>query len=221
MPDHFAEVNGVRAVEGRIVISSVGAPHAFLTLDKEASLPAKGLIVTLADLKMTCTPWRPVRPYQGRTSLSLIGGYGGWRQELGPQPYRSSVGVRLSLVLGEAARATGERIVVGNDRALGVHYARERAPASRLLNRHCPLEWWIDLDGTTRTGTRATSKITSPLSLISFDGARGLAVIATEFPGAFIPGRTFSSPQLSGELTISGVAHVLSKGKLRTEVLAA
>lgn len=222
MPDLFAEINGVRAVEGRIVIPQVGAPHAALTLDKEVvGLPAKGLILTLADLKITCTPWRPVKSYQGRTSLSLIGGFGGWRQELGPQTYRSSVGVRLAFVLGEAAKATGETIVIGNDRTLGGHYVRERAPAARLLNRLCPLEWWIDLAGTTRTGTRTTSKITSPLSLLSFDGARGVAIVATEFPGAFIPGRTFSSPQLSSEITIAGVTHTLSKGKIRTEVLAA
>lgn len=218
----FAELNGNRVTDGRITLPFAGAWHADVTLDKEVSIPATGLTLILAGLTLSCAAWRAPMPYQGRTRLRLIGGAGKWRNVIGPQGYKASAGVKLSLVLGDAARSVGERITVGTDRVVGAtHYVRESAPACRLLNRLVPGEWWIDPDGTTKTGTRPTSTIASAFTIVSFDGARGAAVVATEKPEDFVPGRTFRGITLASTITIGGVTHMITKTGLRTEVLAA
>lgn len=80
--------------------------------------------------------------------------------------------------------------------------------------------WWIDPDGTTRVGVRASSPVASPFSLTGFDGAKRTAMVATEMPADFVPGRTLKTPTLGATLKISCVTHVITKGALRTEVLA-
>jgi hypothetical protein len=217
----IAELAGHRVVEARVTVPRGGAWHADVLLDKEAALAATGLVLTLAGLKLSCAPYRTPISFQGTTRVRLIGGAGGWRKLLMPKGYKVATGVRLSLVLGDAARECGEKMVVATDRVLGLHYARDRAPACRLLNRWVPADWWIDIDGTTRTAPRASSAIVSPFSLSSYDGARGVAMIATEIPGDFMPGRTFRPGNMSATLTIDSVTHFLSKDALRSEVLAA
>lgn len=217
----FAELNGAQIAEGRITIPAYGAPHADVTLVKELPSVAPGSPLVVGDLTLTMTPWRPVVPFQGKTRLRMIGGFGGWRSVLPPFPYKLPQGVKLSLVLGDAARSVKEKLVLGEDRSLGKFYVRERAPASRLLNSLVPNAWWIDPDGTTRTGARASSTIASTFTVVSFDGARGVASIATEHLKDFVPGRTMSGGTLATMITIDSIVHTISKGAIRTEVLAA
>ena len=221
MADLFAELAGVRVEEGTITVPTLGCFHADVTLDGKAPAATSGLVLSVAGLKVTCSPYRPPITFQGKTRIRLIGGYGGWRKVIKAKGYKLSAGVKLSLILGDAAKECGEKISVGDDRVLGNHYARDEAPAMRTLNRWCADTWWIDVDGTTKTGARASTPIASPLTLVSFDGARGIAVVATETPADLVPGRTFKVPTLDATLTIGGVAHSISKGKLRSEVLVA
>lgn len=222
MAEMFSELSGNHVVEGRITIPGRGLWHADVTLDKEVpTLAAAGLILLVADLRLTCAVYRKPIPYQGKTRVRLIGGAGGWRKEIPEKGYKLATGVRLGLLLADAARECGERITLADDRILGFHYSRDRAPAMRLLNRWLADEWWIDADGMTRTGPRPASLVASPFSLLGYDGARGVATVATEKPGDFLPGRTFRAPTMAATLTVGGVTHSITKGALRTEVLAA
>lgn len=218
----FAELDGKRIVDGRITVPDVGAPHADVMLDAEVPSISSKVALVVGTLRMICTPWRAVVPFQGRTRVRLIGGAAGWQRELAAKGYTSPAGVRLSLVLGDAARAVGETLELGADRSLGGHYVRELAPACRLLNRLAPGAWRVDLDGVTRTGARASSAISSPFSVQSFDGARGALVVASEFLADWLPRRTLTAHVMPGKtITISGVVHTIAKGAIRTEVLAA
>lgn len=218
MSDLLAKLDGARVIEGRLVIPMTGAPHADVTIDKADAIAASGLVLTIADIVMSCSPWRTPIAFQSRTQARLVGGKNGWRNTVAARAYKSAIGVKLSTVLGDAAKECGETISIGTDRALGTHYIRERSPASRHLNSLTGGAWWMALDGTTTLGARPSGTITSPFSLLSYDGARGVAIVATERPGDFVPARTFKPSTLDATLTVLGVVHTLSKGKLRTEV---
>lgn len=214
----FASLNGTRVIGARVTLPHWGAWHADVTCDGEIAVADSSTLV-LGGWSLSCAPYRPAVAWHGRTVVRLIGGGGGWRTILAPYPYRNSTGVKLSLVLGDAAKGAGETIEVGTDRSLGQHYERERAPAYRLLNRLVPDAWWIDPDGVTRTGTRPSSLVGSPFTVIDVNGARGSYVIATETPGDILPGRRLRGT-LPAEITIRGVTHTLGETSLRTEVLS-
>lgn len=218
----FAELAGNRIVGGSIVIPSYGACVANVMLDKEARLTSSsGLELALGTLRLKVSVWRELVPFQGKTSLRLIGGFGGWGKTIPAKPYKLEAGVKLSLVLGDAARAVGEKITIGADRSVGRFYVRDEAPACRLLNRLVPRAWWIDADGTTKTGTRPSSAIVSPFTILNFDGARGALTIDSEFLADWVPGRTCKGITLDKTITIGGITHTIEKTGVKTEVLAA
>jgi hypothetical protein len=216
----YAELDGARVLDGRIVIPVVGPITSDVTLDREVSSTSV-MTLTLGTLKIVCTPWRPMRPYQGKTRVRLIGGYGGWRKVLPADGYRASANVRLTRILTDCARLCGERIEIGADRVLGSHYTREEAPAQRQLNALVPNAWRIDPDGVTRIGPRSSGvKVTTPFSVIDFDGAMGRLVIATEFHGDIVPMRILQGTTMRAPVTIGGVTHMIGQ-TIRTEILAA
>ncbi len=218
---HFASIDGVRAVSARVTIPFWGAWHADVMLDREADVGAT-CTLRLAELELACAPWRPAVKWQGRTTVRLIGGAGKWRDVIPAASYFVPAGVKLSLVLGDAAKAAGERLELRGTyakRSVGTHHIRAEAPASCALNRWAPRAWWIEPSGLTVVGDRATSTIGSPFTIELVDGARGVVVVATEKPADFVPGRTFKGASLSSTITVNGVTHILSGDKLRTEIL--
>ncbi len=219
----FAEIAGARVIAGRVVIPYCGAFHADVTIDREVTTIAPGSTLTIGDLKLVVTPWRAVQPYQGRTLVRLIGGYGGWRKPLPERGYSSPAGVRASLVLTHAAKEAGERIEIGPSFAakiLGLHYARiNDEPGSRVLNVVARGAWHLDPDGITRVGARTASTLAKPVTVTAFDGARGTCVIASENVNALRPGVTFSSVTIKRPVTIASLVHTLSEKGVRTEAL--
>lgn len=222
---HFAELDGIRVVDARVCFPRWGAWHADVTIEKDATVGAKSTLV-FGDLTLACAAWRPPVAWQGRTRVRLIGGAGGWGNEIDPFSYSSPNGVKLALVLGDAAKAAGERVeLLGSlrDKSVGSHYQRVKAVASRVLNLFVPGAWWIAPNGKTMVSEERdnVSAIGSSFSIERVDGARGLVVVATEKPGDFMPGRTFKGSTLTATTKIGGVTHILTGEKLRTEVLAA
>lgn len=216
----YAELAGNRIVGGTIVIPTYGAPLADVTLDKEAKIGAS-VTLSLGSLRLVMSPWREVVPFQGKTVVRLIGGAAGWGKVIPAKPYKLDAGVKLSLVLGDAAKSVGEKISVGVDRVVGKFYVRDEAPACRLLNRLVPGAWWIDPDGTTKTGTRPTSAIVKPFTILGFDGAKGSMMIDCEHLAELVPGRTLKGITLDKVITIGALTHTIGKTGVKTEVLAA
>jgi hypothetical protein len=139
--------------------------------------------------------------------------------ELPARAYRSDLGVRLSTVLGDVARETGETIVQSDDPIIGTAFTRQSAPASRvfgMLGAAIP-SWYVDTAGITQVGLRATSTIASGFDVIDADPKLGLATIATEHPEDLIPGRRILVG-LAAPLEIATVIHHLEPDSLRSRL---
>lgn len=219
----YAEIGGAQILSARIVIPRLGAWYADVTLAAEVQLGGR-LTLIAADLALGCVAWRS-KPYQGRTRAMVIGGRGGLQKQLPAKGYGASV--KLSTVLADVARESGETIAVVDDRAVGDHFVRDVAPAERMLNR-LAARWHVALSKDAPSivvGPWETSQenkpITTAFEVVGFDGAASVATIATETLSAFTPERTFTSTllPLGTFLEVNGVVHTLTAQKVRTEVL--
>src|SRR5262249_44254035 len=113
---------GIQVVGGSLLIPLVGAWTAdlYLATDQTLSGPVP---VTIGNLSLLGTVYRS-EPYGGQTRARLVGGYGGWRQQVSAQGYGSGSGVKLSHVLQDVAAACGERVNVANDTSVGSAWTR-------------------------------------------------------------------------------------------------
>ena len=197
----YASLNGQRIVSGRITIPWYGIWVADFVLATSQTLAAASA-VTIGGLSLTGTAFRAAS-FAGSNSARVVGGALGWRKAIGAQAYQNPGGVRLSMVLGDAAAAVGETVNIAADQTLGTFYVREAAPAQRLLRQLCGPAWWIDTSGVTQIGaTRSSAPITSPWDLIDASGGKGLFHLATETISDWMPGRTFTDPNIPGTQTI-------------------
>jgi hypothetical protein len=215
----FAEVNAHRVIEARVFVPSFGRWIADVKLDGAVALAGK-VTFTIADLSLVGTVVRGA-PFQGAGAARLVAGFGGWAKQVSPKFYRhSSVGVKLSGVVGDLAREVGEKVSIPTDRAIGPSFTREGGPACRVLSQLAPAAWYVDADGTTRLSARPAGKITGAFVAAAYDAARGVLSVSTDTPAEWVPGRTVTIPTV-GTKTIAIVTHVIRASELRTEVLVA
>lgn len=214
----FADLNSYRVRDSNITIPYNGAWTADVLLDQTVTLPPS-VLLTVGGLQLRGHVYRQGF-FTGSTACRIIGGYGGWLKQLPFKEYRSSFGIKFSVVAGDVARECGESVSISSDFTIGQYYPRQAAVASRVLNTFAPL-WWMRQDGVTVIGSRASTIISSAFDVMSddIDMAKGKIVVATDRPEDWRPGYKFGSPLIS-ERTISGVIHRLTKDKLRTEVWA-
>jgi hypothetical protein len=159
--------------------------------------------------------------FAGSRSVRLVGGYGGWRKQVTAQAYQDPKGVRLSMVLGDAAAAVGEQMAISQDAPIGLNFVREAAPAERVLRQLAGALWYVDPSGVTRLDARDSSAIGSEFQVIMWSGGKGLFQIATEDNAAWMPGRTFTAPTVTEIQTVSMTTlQIDNDGKLRLEVLS-
>lgn len=218
MSGPLVTLDGKRGATAKVVVPFYGIPFASVELAQADSVATKTKLV-LADLTLTCAVHRSA-PYGGSRTALVVGGYGGWRQKVSAQSYQNDDGVTLSMVLGDVAGAVGEQIAIAQDRVLGSHYTRDAAQASKLLRLLAGEAWWVDAAGVTQIGTRTSSAITTTFQVVKFDGARGIAEIATESVKDWMPGRTFAGVGVPGTQTIAMTSiDVTNDGKLRVRVL--
>lgn len=215
----YLSLNGARVVSARITMPLYGAWVADGVL-ATADAIAQGVTLTVGSLSLKGTSFR-MAAFSGSRSDRIVGGGLGWRKVLPARAYSHDAGVRLSQVLGDAARECGETIDVANDQVIGAGWARRRGIASRVLRRLVGGQWWIEpSSGITKLVARDASPIRSPFTVESWSGAKGLFQIATENYEDWLPGRTFTSPLVTGVQTISSVSLVAdNEGKLRLSVL--
>ncbi len=213
-------VNGARVVSGSITIPYYGAWSADLVMADPAEL-ATAVTLEVGDLSLVGTVIRQAS-FAGSRTARIVGGAGGWRTQLPVKGYSHVVGVKLSAVLNDAARAAGETIVIDADRSIGTHFARDAGTGESVLNLLLNGQWWIDTAGVTQTGTRSASVIATPFTVSSWSGAKGQFEIASEAIAAWQPGRTFSTSTVPDAQAISSVTiEATNDGKLRLHVLNA
>ena len=217
-----AEVSlaGDRVVSGSIEIPAYGLWAADVVLADDTTLPASAPLV-LGDLTLQSYAYRTFA-YAGSRRSRLVGGYaGGWMQTVQPQQWANPPGLMLSLVLNDLAALIGEKVNVGDDQVFGSFLFTRLGAAKRILDRLVGRTWWIDPAGTVQVGVaRSSAAISSAFTLNEFDGATGRAVISTENPSDWMPGRTWTAPTVTVPQTVSSVRHSVVDGTLRTEALS-
>jgi hypothetical protein len=223
----FASVNGLQIVAGTLMVPLVGAWTADLQL--ATTTPVSGAVqVVIGNLTLQGFVYRS-DPYGGQIRARLVGGYGGWRTQIPSQGYGSSSGVKLSTVLNDAARACGEQISIANDSNIGNAYVRvdfDTSVASdvlwQMVTQGFIPAWYVAPSGITQTSAWPTNNVQSAFTVTDQKPDEGIVVIATEDYVSWMPGCTFSAPQLaSGQtFTSAGVHYVFDNdGKFRFEVM--
>ena len=206
-----ATLQGVNVTHAEIHVPASGLWHLDVALQDSTELTGP-LSFVFQSLTLTCAAVRSIN-YANSRGLRLVAGAGGWRQTIGPRQYASPQAVMLSTVIGDAAQAVGEATpVLASDVQLGTAYVRSQGPAVRVLDL-LPL-WWADFTGTVQSKARDVSAISSVFTLMNVDKSAGKAEIATNDLQDWTPGRTFSTPALSG--TINRVMHVIDHTQVRT-----
>lgn len=218
----FATCGGLPVVGGSLLVPLVGAWTADLYL---ATDQAVGGIATVTIGNLTLQGF-VIRsdPYGGQTKARLVGGYGGWRKTVDRQGYGSAGGVKLSHVLGDVASACGERVRVAQDQTIGPAYTRADAPASdvlwELVARGTIPAWYVAPSGVTQVTAWPATSVQSPFTVTEQRPDEGLVVVATEDYAAWLPGCSFTAPQLHGTQHNAGVNYVFDNdGTFRLEVL--
>jgi hypothetical protein len=212
------QVNGKRVPAATITRPYYGAWTADVSIDTAGMIDDASTLV-IGDATLIGTAIRK-GIFAGDQGARIVAGGGGWRKSLPAKGYSQIAGVQKSLVLKDAARAVGETIVLDTDGSIGKFYARSSGKAERVLALLAGGKWWIDDAGKTQLGPRASDPITTPFTVIKRSNSRGQIEIATESIASWVPGRTFTSPALTGTQTISSVSITADgAGKLRVSVL--
>lgn len=214
----FASLNGQPITALHLVVPTLGIWHADVTVVGSTDTTGPQTI------QLAGSTWTGavVRSFSlaGELKARLVGGTGGWRQNVPAQQYSSTVGVPTATVLSDAASLVGELPPVVAPTVvptLGTGFVRQAGPASLVLQQVVGDAWWLDASGTVQTMGRPQATITSQFVCEEARGGAGWYRIATESPSDWLPGATFTGPTVSG--TISRVEHRISGVKFWSEVL--
>ncbi len=217
----FASLSGVAITQLHLVIPALGLWHADVLLAQAGDVSGPQVLL-LSGSTWNCATVRAV-DFAGARSVRVVGGAGGWRQNLPAKQYASPVGVPTVTVVSDAALAVGELPPVLDATVpptVGNAYVRQSGAASGVLQdmqSRGVFQWWVDATGIVQTMSRPSTPITSDFVAESVHGAAGWYRIATEFPADWQPGSTFASVTVSG--TISRVEHRIEHGEFWSEAM--
>jgi len=216
----YANANGIQITSARITRPRYMAWHGDLALAQGTALSGD-VVLTIGNLILQGFAFRTAQ-FAGARGVRVVGGRGGWSKTVAPQSYEAPGGVTAGLVLGDVAIAVGEKLELSDAGfVLGDFWVRERCKASRVLRQILGDTWWIDNDGVTRDSDRDDATIDTPFQVEEYTPGIGRFIIATEDLLSWTPGRTFSTPVVPIQQTVSSVTIVLdNKGSARLEVLA-
>jgi hypothetical protein len=214
----YASLNGLIVTDARVTVPYQGRWVADVKLDHASDIsPSPGACtLQIAGLSLVGTLFR-TSALGGAQQARIVGGYGGWANTLPAKYYQHDVGVRLSVVLGDAARECGEKLGTVTDRVVGQAYTRLQDDARATLDLFAAM-WFVAPDGTTQIADRSAKEIASPFTAThEQDGASGRYTVTTENPEDWVPGNTFT-PVSGTQQKIQSVDIALSAGALRVEV---
>lgn len=216
----YANANGIQITSARITRPRYMAWHGDVALAQGVTLTGD-VLLTIGNLVLQGFAFRTAA-FAGARGVRVAGGHGGWLKTVAPQSYEAPGAVTAGLVLGDVAISVGERLELSDPSlVLGDFWIRERCKASRVLRQILGDTWWIDDDGVTRDSERNDDVIDSPFQVIEYTPGMGRFIIATEDLKSWAPGRTFSTPVVPVQQTVSSVTIILdNKGSARLEVLA-
>lgn len=183
-----ATLNGYRVVSARVTIPAWGAWYAEAQLDTEQTLSGR-VTLKVADLELVGTVLSG-GPSQGRSAFRVAAGAGAWGKSIAAQGYANDAGVKVSTVLGDAARLAGETLApIDAALRVGPAWTRQAGPASRDLELIAPRAWYVDEAGVTRLGKRPTGTLDAKTTRVTpVDKARGKVVLAPTSIATLLPG---------------------------------
>ena len=208
----FIEVDGnaVRAL--RLQVSAVGPWVAEVELAEAAALSGKvRLVVGDTELHGTVIE-EQTGSFATQTSARIVGGAGGWSQQLRAKGYHNDAGIKARLIAEDAAREVGETLQSFAPLAdrVGIDYAREAVTASTVLEYAAGgAGWWVDYNGLTYVGTRPTSELpSSTYQLMSLNARERIAELSLEDisalqVGSIITDDRLDSPQIVHDFEVS------------------
>lgn len=210
-------INGRTILRGRVCVPAWGAWYADLEIDGEKPLSgtAGAVTIVLHDLTLQGTVLSGGASY-GRSSFRIVGGKGGWGRTLSKKSYANDAQVKLSTVVGDAAREAGETFdaTTAGDARLGPAWTRPTGPACRVIEQVAPSAWYVGVDGVTRLGKRATVTYTGKAARVSpIDRAGRRLVLAADVLAPLVPGAV-----VDGLEALDVVHNVDPESGLRTTV---
>jgi hypothetical protein len=212
----LATLNELHATKAVVQIPKWGCWYADVELDGEHTLTgACTLVVADLTLKGTILSGGPIK---GRSPYRVVGGKGGWRKVIARESYADDAGVKVSKVVGDAARLAGETLgPIPSSLRVGPGFTRPEEEAWKTLERVVPRGWYIDENGVTQIGTRTAGTVPAGAQRIKpVDLARGTVTLASDSIKTLLPGVVVDG------LTALDVMHEVSaKGGLRTTIWGA
>lgn len=185
----IASLAGARVTHARIHIPAWGC--WFASVDVDGALDVTGAVdLKVADLTLRgCVVSGGPEKEKGRSHYRIVGGAGGWGRTIKAKSYANDAGVKLSTILGDAAKTVGETIQIGTDRRVGPAFTRPEGPASRVLEALSPSAWYVDEAGVTRLGRRAASTLPASVPRVSpLDKARASITLGSDSIAGILPG---------------------------------
>lgn len=214
-------VQGQPAMWMEVTIPWSGIPLVRCRAPDIAEPSAGQVVFTMADMVINANlvPNRS-SVFAGTWGGEAVAGFGGWKQTVGAKGYRSPAGLLNVQILADVARTVGEPPpVVQSPRSVGGFYVRGQGPASQVFSSPVigDSNWWVSLQGIAQVGTRTPGPVTSDFSILEITRKAGRVIIATENPGDFAPGKTFTDPNF-GAFTVDSVVWTADESHLRGEV---
>ncbi len=182
-----ATLNGNRVTHATAWLPKWGCWYADASIDGEVTLSGRvSLVINDLTLQGAVLSGGAAK---GRSMYRIIGGRGGWHTILPELGYgQNDAGVKLSLVLGDAANECGEVVEGIPATKIGPSFTRDVGPASRLLEHFAPGNWYVGEDGITRIGARPVAPLAVAATLGQVDRGRGMVTLAAESIKSIVPG---------------------------------
>ncbi len=185
----------------RLRLPPAGAWYADVTL-QNGERPMGKVVITSADLALHGAVLRSDFDPGLRARAVVVGGIGWQSLVTSPISFQSDGGVRLSTVLSELSKRTGEPIEQPADNTIGSYYecvaSRPGEPVRYIdvldaLTRDGHVAAWrVDPDGVTRFGPRTPAEVTARATVLRNDGALGITTYGLDNPASFLPGNTIN-----------------------------
>ncbi|HMJ52398.1 MAG TPA: hypothetical protein VK540_09985 [Polyangiaceae bacterium] len=207
-------VKGKPIMSGELSMPRIGAWH--VDIDADAETLAGKLTLSFEGVELVGTVLG-AGVSGGRLGARIVGGAGGISRDIGVKNYAGSAGTKISAVVADIMRETGETLSATSDQSvLGrtlAKWERIAGPASHALVNVLDTAgavWRVLRDGTIWVGMATYPDATVEHVLIDEDWVNGILTIAPE-KADLEPGVTFRGQK------IDEVVHRLKPGSLRTE----
>jgi hypothetical protein len=153
--------------------------------------------------------------------LRIVAGGSGWRKTIERKGYHNDAGTKARLVADDAARQAGERIgtFAASAERLAANYTRRAGAASVALQDAAGSAlWWVDYDGLTNVGERATlAAPADKYEVLAFNPKTGVAELGVD--GLTVGVGSIIAERLDGPETIRSFTLRMTQGALTMQAV--